>query len=193
MNDFLPFIIFFGIIIFQRIVELFVAKSNEKWMKQQGAIEFGVKHYRYMVMLHLLFFVSLIIEKVLWNRGLSSMWPLFLFVFILAQLIRIWALFSLGKYWNTKIIVLANAKVIKKGPYRFIKHPNYFVVAIELVVIPLLFKLYFTAILFTILNIIMLMIRIPEEEKALRELTEYAGTFQKCNRFLPKLLNKCDS
>jgi methyltransferase len=188
MNDILPFLGLFGFIVLQRVVELGIAKGNEKWMKQQGAVEFGIKHYRYMVMMHLLFFVSLFTEKVYLNRGLSQVWPLLLFGFILVQLMRIWVISSLGKYWNTKIIVYSGAQVIKKGPYRFIKHPNYFVVAIELVVVPFLFNAYFTAILFTILNGIMLMIRIPVEEKALRELTEYSGAFQGCNRFLPKVV-----
>jgi methyltransferase len=188
MNDFLPFLGLIGFTVLQRIVELGIAKSNEKWMKQEGAIEFGVVHYRYLVLMHMLFFVSLVSEKVFFNRQLSQVWPLLLFGFILVQLIRIWVLATLGKYWNTKIIVLAGANVITKGPYRFIKHPNYFVVAIELVIIPLLFNAYLTASLFTILNVIMLMIRIPVEEKALKELTEYAGTFQACNRFLPKIV-----
>jgi len=99
---------------------------------------------------------------------------------------------SLGKYWNTKIIVLPHAQVVRRGPYRYIKHPNYFVVTIEFVVIPLLFEAYFTACLFTILNGLILSIRIPEEEKALKTLTEYEGTFQNCKRFIPRLLNKCD-
>lgn len=188
MNEIIPFLVLYSFIVLQRMVELRIAKSNEKWMKQQGAVEFGVKHYRFMVMMHLLFFVSLFFEKVLINKGLSPIWPLFLSVFLFAQLLRIWAISSLGKYWNTKIIVLANSAIIRKGPYRFIKHPNYFVVAIELVIVPLLFNLYFTACLFTLLNVIMLIIRIPEEEKALRELTEYAETFQSCNRFLPKVV-----
>jgi methyltransferase len=182
------FQIIIGFIVLQRAVELRIAKRNEKWMKQQGAIEFGEKHYRYMVLMHVLFFICLTTEKVYSNRGLSYLWPILLSVFFVAQIIRIWVITSLGRYWNTKIIVLRDAKVIKKGPYRHIKHPNYFVVAIELVVVPLLFNCYITACLFTFLNAIILMIRIPEEEKALREHTEYEGTFQDCNRFLPKVI-----
>lgn len=188
MNDLFSFFILLGFIVFQRIVELRIANKNEKWMKQQGAIEFGQKHYRYMVTMHSLFFISLIIEKIFMNLGRSPFWPFLLLVFLFAQVNRIWVITSLGRFWNTKIIVLKNANVIRKGPYRFIKHPNYMVVAIELAVVPLLFNAYFTASLFTILNLLMLMIRIPEEEKALIEFTEYAGTFQDCNRFLPKVV-----
>jgi methyltransferase len=180
------------IIISQRIVELFIARHNENWMKKKGAIEFGSNHYRYIVLMHILFFISFFFEKIFLNRALSPLWPLILFLFIIVQLVRVWAIASLGRYWNTKIIVLANAKVIKRGPYRYIKHPNYFVVSIEFIVIPILFSAYFTAIIFTIVNIIILSIRIPEEERALQKLTEYDSVFQHCSRFLPILLNKCD-
>jgi methyltransferase len=192
MNDVFPFIAFFIVIVLQRLIELLIAKSNEKLMKQQGAIEFGTMHYRFMVLIHMLFFSAFIVEKLSLNRGLSQLWILLLLTFLGAQVIRIWAITSLGKYWNTKIIVLPNSAVVRRGPYRYIKHPNYFVVAIELIVIPLLFEAYYTACLFTILNGLILSIRIREEEKALNKLTEYEGTFQNCNRFLPRLLNKSD-
>jgi len=188
MIDLLLFIIVISFVILQRTVELFVAKGNEKWMKQQGAVEFGEKHYKYMVIMHVLFFVVLATEKILLERGLSQVWPIVFGLFCFAQFMRIWVITSLGKYWNTKIIVLQGAKVVRKGPYRFLKHPNYFVVAIELIVVPLLFNAYYTAFLFTVLNVIMLMVRIPEEEKALQALTEYEGVFQDCNRFIPRIV-----
>jgi methyltransferase len=187
------FLILITILIFQRLLELIIARRNEKWMKGLGAIEFGKNHYQYIVIMHTLFFLVLPIEKISFSRELSPVWPLFGSVFIMAQLIRVWAISSLGRYWNTKIIVLPKVDVVRKGPYRFIKHPNYLVVSVELLVVPLLFDAYITACLFTILNVIMLSIRIPAEEKALRELTEYEGNFGSCNRFLPKLLNKYDN
>lgn len=192
MKDIIPFFTFMVIIGLQRIFELFIAKKNEKWMKNQGAVEFGREHYRYMMAIHILFFIALFSEKIFLNRELSPFWPFLLFLFFLAQIIRIWAITSLGKFWNTKIIILPSA-VIRKGPYRFIKHPNYLIVSVELAVVPLLFEAYLSATLFTILNIIILSIRIPEEERALKKLTQYEGTFESCNRFLPKLLNKYDN
>lgn len=189
-NIFLLFILFISM---QRLFELFIARYNEKWMKKQGAIEFGKNQYRYIVLIHFLFFVSFLSEKIIFNRGLSSFWPVLFILFLITQVIRIWALASLGRFWNTKIIVLPNANIIKKGPYRFIKHPNYLIVSLEIFLIPLFFKAYITSILFTLLNIWVLTIRIAEEENALKTLTEYEGIFQSCNRFLPKLLNKYDS
>lgn len=189
----IPFLLFITILIIQRLLELVIARRNEMWMKDQGAIEFGAKHYQFIVLMHSMFFIVLLLEKITFSRDLSPFWPLLAIVFVGAQLIRVWALSSLGRYWNTKIIVLPNVEVVRKGPYRFIKHPNYLVVSIELLVVPLLFGAYMTACLFTILNILILSIRIPAEEKALRELTEYEGSFGSCNRFLPKLLNKYDN
>lgn len=187
------FSIFMSVVILQRLLELAIARKNEKWMKTQGALEFGSLHYQFMVLMHILFFFVLIFEKIIFQREHYPLWPLLMAAFIFAQLVRIWALASLGRYWNTKIIVLPNVKVVRKGPYSYIKHPNYLVVSIELLVVPLLFGAYITAGLFTVLNLIMLSIRIPAEEKALKELTEYEGTFYGCNRFLPKLLNKYDN
>ncbi|WHZ06110.1 isoprenylcysteine carboxylmethyltransferase family protein [Neobacillus sp. YX16] len=189
----MPFFIFFSVLIIQRLLELAIARRNEKWMKERGAIEFGIKHYQFIVLMHSMFFVVFLFEKVAFSRELSSFWPFLAAVFVCVQLIRLWAISSLGRYWNTKIIVLPNVEVVRKGPYRFIKHPNYLVVSIEFMVIPMMFGAYITAGLFTLLNILMLLIRIPAEEKALQELTEYEGSFESCNRFLPKLLNKYDN
>lgn len=188
MSDIFLFIDLISYLIIIRFVELMIAKSNENWMKQRGAVEFGKAHYRYMVVMHILFFVTFILEKVLLNHGLSPFWPVLLLLFVLAQILRVWVISSLGRYWNTKVIVLPNAKVIMKGPYRFLKHPNYAIVSMEFIVIPLLFSAYYSACVFSLLNILMLRVRIPVEEKALRSLTGYEGTFQGRNRFIPKFV-----
>lgn len=188
MNDFFPFIWFVSYLIMIRLIELMIAKSNEKWMKQRGAVEFGAAHYRYMVIMHMLFFVAFIVEKIFLNRGLTLFWPVLLLVFVISQFLRGWVILSLGRYWNTKIIVLPSANVIMSGPYRFLRHPNYCIVTLEFMVIPLLFSASYTFIIFSLLNMLMLAIRIPAEEKALKSLTEYEGTFQAHNRFIPKIV-----
>ncbi|RSD26558.1 isoprenylcysteine carboxyl methyltransferase family protein [Mesobacillus subterraneus] len=187
------FYIFVGVIIFQRLMELVIARRNESWMKKRGAIEFGKGHYPAMVTIHTAFFIFLIFEVIYFDKSLSSYWPILLAVFIFTQAMRVWALSSLGKFWNTKIIILPGADVVKKGPYKIIKHPNYLIVAVEFIVIPLMFNAYITMIVFTLLNIIILSIRIPAEEKALRELTKYETAFHQQGRFVPNLLNKCDN
>ena len=157
--NFIYFIIF---IIGQRLLELVIAKHNEKWIRKQGALEYGQKHYSSIVLLHTFFIIALTIEY--WYRG-GHFNRVFMIIFLILLLLKIWTIFSLGKYWNTKILKIPHSVFVKKGPYKYFKHPNYFIVVCEFVVIPLVFNLYLTAIIFSALNAIMLMVRIREEEK----------------------------
>ncbi|MBM6619308.1 isoprenylcysteine carboxyl methyltransferase family protein [Bacillus suaedaesalsae] len=177
------FILFVSIIVLQRVLELYIARKNEKWMKGQGGVEYGQEHYPIMVTMHIMFFVALLVEVLVLNKQLSSWWPVLLSLFFVTQAIRIWALSSLGKYWNTKIIVLPNTSIVKKGPYKYFRHPNYTIVALEILVIPMLFEAFWTAVIFTILNVLMLSVRIPLEEKALMSVTDYTEQFKEISRF----------
>ncbi|WP_346244060.1 isoprenylcysteine carboxyl methyltransferase family protein [Shouchella clausii] len=172
-----------ALIIIQRLVEVRVARRNERWLKAQGGVEAGTAHYPWMVTLHCGFFISLLIEVTLSNIAFSCWSAIPLAIVVIAQIIRIWALSSLGKYWNTKIIVLPEAPVIEKGPYRFLRHPNYMVVVAEIAFVPLLFQAYWTAIVFSLLNAAMLTIRIPTEEAALQGETDYGERFKEKKRF----------
>lgn len=172
------FFIILSLVIVQRLLELVVARKNEKRMLAKGAYEVGANHYPSMIALHTGFFISLIIEVTFFDRGLSPYFTWLFILFLAVQGLRIWCLASLGPFWNTKIIILPGADVVAKGPYLYIRHPNYLVVCIEIALLPLMFGAYFTAIAFTILNFIMLSVRIPTEEKALRELTNYNEVFQ---------------
>ncbi|KIL52864.1 isoprenylcysteine carboxyl methyltransferase family protein [Jeotgalibacillus campisalis] len=168
----------FILVVVQRLVELVAAKRNERWMKSQGAFEAGASHYPFMLALHIGFFLSLLVETILFDRSLSPFWPLLLTLFLVAQGFRIWCLVSLGKYWNTKILILPGANVVRKGPYKWLKHPNYVVVTIELLILPLLFQAFVTAVLFSLLNGLMLAVRIPTEERALKGSTNYREVFE---------------
>lgn len=155
----------FAFVIVQRIVELIYARRNERVMRAQGAYEVGAGHYPWMLLLHVSFFVSLFVEA---SRDVFSM-PL-LVVFLLLQVARVWCIRALGVFWNTKILILPGGARIASGPYRFLRHPNYVVVSLEIAVLPLMFEAYVTALLFTLLNFAMLAVRISVEERALREL-----------------------
>ncbi|SDS44457.1 15-methylpalmitoyl-4-hydroxy-2-pyrone 4-O-methyltransferase [Mucilaginibacter mallensis] len=157
---FIPFIVF---VITQRLSELYIARRNEKWLRSEGAIEYGRGHYPYIVALHTLFIISIIVEYIL--RPSLSMDFVFLLLFILLLGFKFWALSSLGKYWNTKIFRVPGSGPVKKGPYKLFKHPNYFIVICEIVIIPMVFHLYYTAVIFTVLNAIMLTVRIRVENK----------------------------
>lgn len=165
------FYIVFGFVILQRLLEVMYAKSNERRMKQQGAIEAGASHYKWIVLLHILFFVSLLAEVLYMGTDGGGGWLFFFLLFIVAQILRVWALASLGPFWNTKILVLPGAEKVKSGPYRWIPHPNYVVVALEIASLPMIFGAWRTALIFTIANaMLLLLVRIPAEEKALQQL-----------------------
>lgn len=168
----------FIILIIQRLGELQLAKKNERWMKARGAKEVGQDHYKYIVWLHISFLLAVGIETTLRGFSLSMIWMVMLGIFVLAQILRIWTIRSLGRFWNTKIIVLPEANVVQKGPYRFMKHPNYVIVALEIMSLPLIFSSYITAAVFTLLNALLLLkVRIPIEEKALKDVTDYQVIF----------------
>jgi methyltransferase len=157
------FILFITFLITQRLSELYIASRNEKWLRSQGAVEYGKEHYPYIVALHTLFIISIIVEYIV--RGGTTIDLVFLVLFALLLLFKFWALSSLGKYWNTKIFRVPGSGPVKKGPYKLFKHPNYIIVVCEIAIIPLVFHLYYTAIVFTVLNAIMLTIRIRVENR----------------------------
>lgn len=144
-------------------MELYVATRNQKWLESKGAIEYGKEHYPYMIALHTLFIGSLIAEY--WFSGPKQIDFAFLIVYLLLLSFKIWVLSSLGRYWNTKIFRVPGAGPVMKGPYKIFKHPNYFVVVCEVAIIPMVFHLYYTAIIFSILNAVMLWVRIRVENK----------------------------
>lgn len=186
----LLFLFLYIFLIIQRLTELVIANNNEKWLKKQGAIEVGTKHYPYIVMLHSSFFISLLIEVAYYKKGLASYWVVLFICFMLVQALRIWTIMTLGKYWNTKIIILPHSLPISVGPYKFIRHPNYLVVILELLLVPLIFNAYITAIIFTILNLIILTVRISVEERSLIEYTKYGEVFQNRAKFTPRFSKK---
>lgn len=172
------FWIIVSIIVFQRIVELLIARRNESTRKKEGAVEYDRKGYEVIVAMHAAFFISLVLEYIFLKRTLNTYWAVFISVFILAQILRYWSIASLGKYWNTKILVKPDTPLIRKGPYRYIKHPNYLSVVIEIAVIPLIFSCYLTSAIFTITNLALLSRRIKIEERAL--LTASRSDYKGC-------------
>ena len=161
------FIIFIIFLVTQRTTELYISKRNERWLLSQGAIEYGREHYPYIVALHTLFIVSLIVEYYL--SGGQPMSYIFLLLFILLLTFKYWVLSCLGLYWNTRIYRVPGAVAVRKGPYKLFKHPNYVDVVLEIAIIPLVFNLYYTALIFSVLNAIMLSVRIKVENKVWAE------------------------
>jgi methyltransferase len=146
--------------------ELALSKRNKAWLLQHGAIEYGQKHYPFIVALHMLFFLALIFEY--YNQQPPSLSLFYLIFYCLLIAIKTWIILSLGKFWNTRIYHISGFPLQKKGPYKYMRHPNYCVVVAEIAVIPLIFHLYYTAVIFSLLNAILLFIRINEENKVLK-------------------------
>ncbi len=169
--------LFIAVVISQRLIEMRIARQHAQWIKSQGGYERGEEHYPYIVTMHILFFVALLTEVTFtWTE--QSQWSMIpLMIFLLTQWGRVWVLSSLGRFWNTRIMILPGAKIVAKGPYRFVRHPNYLIVAIEIVVLPLIFHAYWTAAVFTLFNATLMVIRIKEEERALKEVTDYDDVF----------------
>ena len=155
-------VIILALVTLQRLGELWLSNRNTRRLLAEGAREFGAAHYPLIVALHLLWLATL------WwlapGRGVNGLW---LAAFVLLQLGRIWAIASLGRRWTTRIIVLPDAPLVRRGPYRFVNHPNYVVVAAEIAVLPLVFGLWQVALLFSLLNAAVLAIRIRAENAAL--------------------------
>lgn len=154
-----------GAIAAQRLLELGVARANERWAHDHGAQEYGRSHYPLFFVLHPAWMLGLLLEGRA-ARGEVRLWALLLFV--LAQPLRLWVIRSLGRYWNTRILIVPGGQRVTRGPFRYIKHPNYAVVALELATAPLAVGAWRTALAFTVLNAaLLLLIRIPAEERAL--------------------------
>ncbi len=154
----------------QRLLELALSRRNERLLRARGAVERGRGHYLLIVAMHALWLLSSFVEGALRGPGFPFYWPVPLTLFLLVQPLRYWAILSLGENWNTRILVVAGMKPVRRGPYRYLKHPNYVVVVVEMLSFPLIFGAWVTALVFSILNAALLFVRIREENRTLREL-----------------------
>lgn len=147
----------------QRLGELLFARRNTKRLLEKGGVEVSPGHYPLIVALHAAWLAGLWVLG--WQAEVRVFW---LAVFALLQLFRIWIIATLGERWTTRIVIIPGAPLIATGPYRFLKHPNYLVVALEIAVLPLTFGLVVYALVFSALNAGVLFIRIRAEEVALK-------------------------
>lgn len=151
-----------GYVTLERLLELVFAGRNTKRLLAKGAREHGAGHYPLIVAVHALWLATL------WFLAIDRVPdPFWLAMYVLLQAARIWVLATLGPRWTTRIIVLPGEDLVKEGPYRFLNHPNYWVVIGEIAVLPLVFALPWVALAFTVLNAAALAVRIREENRAL--------------------------
>ena len=156
-------------LVVQRLLELRVAKRNEAAVRTKGAREFGARHYPLFFVLHVGWLLAWPTEALLGGPALDPRWPMFFALLAGAQLLRYWAITSLGERWNTRVLVLPGAAPIRRGPYRWLAHPNYVAVIVELAAVPMIFGAWTTALVVSLANAVLLFgVRIPCETKALR-------------------------
>jgi len=148
----------------QRLGELALARRNTRRLLAAGGVEVGAGHYPAMVALHAAWLVALL----LWLPADAPVDWGWLAVFVVLQAGRVWVIASLGRFWTTRIVTLEDAPLVRRGPYRFLRHPNYVVVAAEIVVLPLVFGAWQLALIFGALNLGVLAWRIRVEEQALK-------------------------
>ena len=158
----IPNIVILMLVTVQRLGELWLSNRITRRLLDQGGQEHGAGHYPLIVAVHALWLVAL-----WWLAPMRTVDGFWLAMFVILELARIWVLASLGRRWTTRIIALPDAPLIRRGPYRFVNHPNYLVVIGEIAVLPLVFGLWKIALLFSFLNAIALAIRIRAENAAL--------------------------
>ncbi|RPI22771.1 MAG: hypothetical protein EHM61_21440 [Acidobacteria bacterium] len=153
----------------ERLVELRLSARNRRMTLEAGGREWGQKHYPLMVLLHTAWFGAWVVESLWRGPHLDSAWPAWLGLFLLGDLLRYWCIVSLGHRWSARILVLPDAPMIRSGPYRLLRHPNYLAVVIVLFAVPMIFGAWITAVVIGVLNLaFLLLVRIPAEERALR-------------------------
>lgn len=156
-----PARIVIALVALQRLAELALARRNTDRLMDAGGIEHGAGHYPVMVLFHAGWLVALLAAA---DGGVS--WP-WLALFLALQAARVWVVASLGRYWTTRVITVPGAPLVRRGPYRWLRHPNYLVVALEIPVLPLALGLPWLALGFGLANLGVLWWRIRVEERAL--------------------------
>lgn len=171
MSYILTFTILIILVAIERIVELVVSKRNLAWSREHGGIEFSFGHYPFMVILHISLLVGSLLEIYFSKPKLipALAWTMFILV-IASQILRWWCVITLGKRWNTRIVVVPNLARVTSGPYKYLDHPNYIAVVIEGFALPMVGFSWITAAIFTALNIPLLIVRIRAENQALATL-----------------------
>ena len=161
-----------------RLLELRVANRNRRLLLARGGIEMGQGHYPWMVALHTVWLISCLAEAWLLDRPfLPGLGIPALAVFLAAFALRYWVISTLGERWTTRIVCLPGVAPITGGPYRWLRHPNYLAVVLEIASLPLVHTAWLTALAFSLLDGILLRVRIRAEEEWLSRLSGYDEAF----------------
>jgi methyltransferase len=160
---------------FERLAELAVTKRNTAWSLARGGVETGRGHYPPMVVLHTGLLAGCLIEPVVAHRSfVPALGVPMLVLAVGSQGLRWWCIRTLGPRWNTRVIVVPGLPLVGSGPYRWLRHPNYVAVVVEGFALPLAGSAWITAVVFTVLNAVLLSVRLRCEVRALAQLPQPA-------------------
>jgi len=180
------YLVFLLVLAIERCVELAVSRRNAAWAFAHGGVEVGQRHFRYMKLMHVSFFGACVAEVMYLHRPFwAALGVPMLLLVACAQALRYWVILTLGPRWNVRIIVIPGQPVVTSGPYRYLRHPNYLAVIVETAAIPLVHSAWLTAIGFSALNALMLLVRIHREESALERYCGYREQLGNRRRLLP--------
>jgi methyltransferase len=157
------------------LAPLVAAQRNRDRLLARGGEEVRPDTYKTMVALHVLFLASLSLESYPWRVPPDTRTWACLGALVAVTALRYWVIASLGEYWNTRVVVVPGTRLVRTGPYRFLRHPNYLVIVLEFLLLPLLMRAPVTLVLFSLVNLAVLRQRIRIEETALEEIAASVG------------------
>jgi methyltransferase len=149
------------------VLEIYISKRNEQWLEKRGAIEKEKRKYRWLHLLHWIFFLSILAEF-LFIIHPEKVNVLLLFLFILLTAGKIWCVMSIGRFWTLRKLMLPGVLLFKRGPYRLVKEPYHVITLIQLFIVPLLFGAYVTALIFPFCHLLVMQAKLPERGKIFR-------------------------
>ncbi len=172
----------------QRLFELRLSRRNERWIRQHGGREHVPETYRQIVTLHTAWFAAMLLEVFAGKRTFRPrLAALALSLFTIGQVLRLTAIRTLGSRWSTRVMTVPGEASVQRGIYRYIRHPNYLGVELEILSVPLVHSAYLTSAIFSLANALLLRNRISQEEQALEEDNGYWESFEDRPRFVPRL------
>jgi len=184
----IPFLALLLAVAVMRIFELRISKKHQQEMTARGAAKVNDPNFRWMAMFHTLVLIGAAVEVVFLQR---PFWPALaipmLALFVIANIVRWWVIRTLGEHWNVQVMDSTRLGVITNGPFRYVRHPNYAAVFVEMIALPLIHTAWITALAGAIAHVIVLALRLSTEERVLLANPEYAARMGSKPRFLPGL------
>ena len=181
------YLLLLALVVAERLVELVMSRRNERRARERGGVEAGAGHYPWMVLLHAAFLAACPLEIWWLDRPfVPALGFSMLGLMAAAMALRYWTIHTLGDRWTTRVLVVPGMTPVTGGPFRYLRHPNYLAVILEIAALPLVHSAWGTAVFFSLANGILLRVRIRAEERALEEHNRYLESFARTPRLVPR-------